>query len=129
MALPAPRFLNLVYHRMVDGVTAESRAALDRALLGDLSGLQALAARGAATGGSNAPTAPLRAPGRAPRGRDGRHVPGTAPDHIPPPSWWKGDTAAFMSSVGAGQQLGEPAALREPRVPVTRPTVGSTQWS
>ena len=128
MALTAPRFLNLVYHRMVDGVTAESRAALDRALLGDVSALEALAARGAADGGSSAPTAPQRSARPAPRGRDGRHVPGTAPDHIPPPSWWKGDTNAFMSSVGAGQQLGEPAAMREPRVPVARPTVGSTQW-
>lgn len=129
MALSAPRFLNLVYHRMVDGVTAESRAAIDRALRGDMAGLEALAARRAAEGGSGAPPAPLTPPQRAPRGRDGRHVPGTAPDHIPPPSWWKGDTAAFLSSVGAGQQLGEPAALAEPRVPAIRPTVGSRQWS
>jgi len=38
------------------------------------------------------------------------HVPGLARRDIRPPSWWKGDRAAFRSTVQAGRELGEPAA-------------------
>ncbi len=50
----------------------------------------------------------------SPDGSPPEHTPGLAPTNIPAPSWWKGNRAAFRSSVRAGQQLGEPAALREP---------------
>jgi hypothetical protein len=39
------------------------------------------------------------------------HHPGTAPPGIPMPSWYKGDKGAFNSSVRAGIELNEPAAL------------------
>lgn len=45
----------------------------------------------------------------ADRGRP--HHPGTTPPGIPVPSWYKGDREAFRSSVQAGRELGEPAAL------------------
>jgi len=39
-----------------------------------------------------------------------RHIPGLAPRNIRPPSWWKGDRAAFRSSWRAAEQI-EPVAL------------------
>jgi hypothetical protein len=39
-----------------------------------------------------------------------RHIPGLAPKHIRPPSWWKGDREAFKSSWRAAEQI-EPMAL------------------
>lgn len=38
-------------------------------------------------------------------GPDGEPVPGTAPVGIKPPSWWRGNRAAFRSSTQAGTQL------------------------
>jgi hypothetical protein len=130
MTLPADRLLNLFYADMVEGLDGESRLAIDTALTGDYSLLAALQEqrlaeqverdrRSGRRPTAARPAAQPMGPGqRAPRGKDGQHVPGTAPDHIPAPSWWRGDRAAFRSSVAAGQQLGEPAALREPVVPV-----------
>jgi hypothetical protein len=46
---------------------------------------------------------------KADRGKP--HHPGTTPPGIPVPSWYRGDRAAFHSSVAAGRELGEPAAL------------------
>jgi hypothetical protein len=43
-----------------------------------------------------------------------RHTPGLAPKHIRPPAWWKGDRAAFRSSVKAAEQI-EPMALAAAR--------------
>lgn len=91
MTLPARRLLNLMYHYLVRGLTPESRATIDDVMAGT----------------------PIDAP--APAAASGRHVPGTAPTNIPAPSWWRGNRAAFSSSVAAGQQLGEPAALKERR--------------
>jgi hypothetical protein len=36
---------------------------------------------------------------------EGEHIPGTAPPNIPPPRWWRGNRAAFQSSVGAASDL------------------------
>jgi hypothetical protein len=46
-----------------------------------------------------------------PEDRGKPHHPGTTPPGIPVPSWYKGDRAAFRTSVRAAQELGEPAAL------------------
>jgi hypothetical protein len=58
---------------------------------------------------SPAPPAVTSAAGSTPG-----HIAGLAPVNIRPPSWWRGDRAAFRSMVAAGKELGEPAALREP---------------
>lgn len=42
----------------------------------------------------------------APVGPHGEHIAGTAPPGIPPPPWWRGDRAAFRSSVAAAGALG-----------------------
>jgi len=120
MTLAPPRLLNLFYHRWLDGAAPEGRAAVDAALEGDYSLLAALAAKreAEAPAGRRAGNRPASAAARAPLGKDGRRVPGTAPDNIPPPSWWRGDRNAFRSSVAAGQHLGEAAAMAEPPVPV-----------
>lgn len=92
MSLPPQRLLNAMYSYWVGGLTPESRQLVDDAM-------------------ADAVVAEVTAP--APGRPAGRHIAGLAPGHIPPPSWWRGDRAAFSSSVAAGQQLGEPAAIRE----------------
>lgn len=79
MALPAHRLLNLIYHWLRERLDEDGRAQMDDALA-DADRVE-LVVR----------TAPAAAPQR-------RHVPGTAPPGIRPPSWWKGDRAAFRSS-------------------------------
>jgi len=109
MSMPPRRLLNTMYHRWVDGLTPESRSVVDDALSDNPSGVD-ITADGPVVRTASRP--------------DGRHVPGLAPASIPPPDWWRGDRAAFSSSVAAGQQLGEPAATRErPRAGL--PTVGT----
>lgn len=92
MQLPPPRLLNAMYSYWVGGLTPEGRQLVDDALTD---------------------TAVAEVDAAAPARPAGRHVAGLAPANIPPPSWWRGDRAAFSSSVAAGQQLGEPAAIRE----------------
>lgn len=104
MTLPPRRLLNAMYSYWVGGLTPETRALVDDALSDTT---------------ATAPT-PRRAAGPS------RHVAGLAPPNIPAPSWWRGDRAAFATSVAAGQQLGEPAAMRErPRQGL--PMVGTQQ--
>jgi hypothetical protein len=98
MRLSPRRLLNAMYRHWVEHLTAESREVVDDALSDNPSGI-AMA--------GNTPV--VRTAARS----DGKHVPGLAPANIPAPSWWRGDKAAFSSSVAAGQQLGEPAAVRE----------------
>lgn len=104
--LPLRRLLNLVYHFALQGATADARAEVDTQL--------------AAAGALVVDRPPERQPDRATA--QARHVPGTAPAWIRPPSWWKGDRAAFNTSVAAAEQLGEPAAKAFGRR--TPPTVG-----
>ena len=95
MDLPLRRFLNWLYHSWASMLTAENRALLDAEL-------------------SREDTLLAQAREERLRARIGRRIKGLAPSHIPAPSWWLGDRAAFRSGVAAGQQLGEPAARREP---------------
>lgn len=98
--LPARRLFNLIYHWRVRNASAEQRAEVDDLLIdaGRLDLTEAPAAAG--------------------------HVPGTAPS-FRPPSWWKGNRAAFRSSVAAAQQLGEPAAMGEPGGRRPTPQIGN----
>jgi len=82
--LSVARLLNLIYFWVVRGASQEQRVEFDEALIE--AGRLDLAA-------SPEPPQP--------------HVPGTAPAWIRKPSWWKGDRAAFRSSVSAAEQLGE----------------------
>jgi hypothetical protein len=95
--LPTRRLLNLVYFWGTDGITAESKRELDDAL--------------AAAANLDVAAAPRLAPA-TPEQQQAEHVPGTAPRWIKPPDWWKGDRAAYRSSVKAADQLGEPAAKK-----------------
>lgn len=88
--LPLRRLLNLIYHWGLRNADADQRAEVDAALA-DAADLDLTAQ----------PVEP-------------EHVPGTAPRHIRPPSWWKGNRAAFRSSVAAAAQLGEPVAKGMP---------------
>lgn len=117
MSLPPRRLLNVMYHRIVDGGTAEARAEVDDQLANaaDLLAyepwpgllppyqppLRAGRRRGAGRGPGN-----LR-----PRNRGRATIPGTSTHGIRPPSWWKGDRAAWSSTRAAAGQI-EPAALR-----------------
>lgn len=52
-----------------------------------------------------------------------RHIPGLAPTTIRPPSWWRGNRAAWSTSVQAARELGEPAAKKADAP--ARPRIGS----
>lgn len=101
MALPTRRLLNAMWSFMTENATAEQRAELEAKLAdaADLVDDRRPAAR-----------QPARVPAGGPRRPDPAHVPGLAPRHIPAPSWWRGDRAAYRSSVAAAEELGEPAA-------------------
>lgn len=92
--LPPRRLLNLLYHWTVRHMDADQRKDFDAAL-----------ADAAADHATPAPTTAGNGQRPAPR-----HVPGLSRHDIRPPSWWKGDRAAWRSSVKAAEQLGEPAA-------------------
>jgi hypothetical protein len=76
--LPLDRFLNLVWHWASFGADDERRAKLLDALVEPV------------VTGNGQP-----------------HHAGLAPPNIPRPDWYKGDHAAFASSVRAASQLGQ----------------------
>lgn len=86
--------LNLLYHWTVRNMDTDQRESFD-ALLADAAADHAEPSLAPAGNGQR--PAP-------------RHVPGMSRRDIRPPSWWKGDRAAWRSSVKAAEQLGEPAA-------------------
>lgn len=108
MALPARRMLNALWRFLTENATAEQRADMEAAMTraealfdADMHPMRGTAAH--TTTYATVPARPMPGP-------DPNHIPGTAPRHIRPPSWWKGDRAAYASTVAAAEQLGEPAA-------------------
>ena len=112
MDLSPRRLLHLMYHRIVDGGTEDARQGVDDLLA---RAAEAFAAEpwpallGPAPG-SFVTASPSGRRDRRPRIRGRAAIPGTATHGIRPPSWWKGDRAAWRSTVSAGAELGEPAA-------------------
>lgn len=103
MTLPVRRLFNLMWHASMRGLTEEQRAEVMDAI----AEAPRPVARAAARPGRAAPVTDLGQE-RATRGRS--TVPGTATHGIRPPSWWKGDRAAWRNGIRAGLDLGEPAA-------------------
>lgn len=99
MVLSPRRLLNALWRFMTMNATAEQRADME----------QALANAATVTELRPRPQAPAVPEPTRPTA-DADHVPGLAPRHIRPPSWWRGDRAAYRNSVNAGEELGEPAA-------------------
>lgn len=104
MLLPIRRLLNLLWHWVSrDAGTERRQELLDS--LSDAAGAYAI----------DTPARPATAPHSGSRGplvRGRAVIPGTSTHGIRPPSWWKGDRAAWRSSIRAAEELGEPAAAK-----------------
>jgi hypothetical protein len=99
MTLSPRRLLNAMWSYLTQGITADSRKELEERL--------------AAANDAHAVTVPT--PGSItaamPQVRGRAIIPGTSTHGIRPPSWWKGDRAAYKGMRAAAAEI-EPTALR-----------------